>query len=83
MHFLDLIMYFVTVVLLWFLIDKVTDGVGTHDISIPGHEIRTPGGIFIIIFYTLVYILIFAIAPDWNWVDFDFRFSVQKDFFKW
>jgi hypothetical protein len=62
MHALDFIMYIVLAVLLWLAIDKLTDGEYTH-------ELGTLGGILIEIVFTIVYIILFAFYPDWNWVD--------------
>lgn len=78
MHILDLIMYFVTVSLLWKLIGLVTGGEWTE-------EIGGLVGMMICVVYTILYIIAFAFWPDWNWSDFslsDFFLSLSK-FCKW
>jgi|LakMenEpi03Aug12_release.lakeMendotaPanAssembly.Ray.scaffolds.fasta_scaffold184329_3 hypothetical protein len=61
MHILDLIMYFVTVGLLWFITDKITIG----DLE---KEIRVKVCQIVIFVYTIVYILMFVFV-DYNWID--------------
>lgn len=61
MHILDLIMYFVTAVLLWFLMDKIGGGDYTQEL----------GGVIgatIMVIYTIVYIVLFVIG-SYNWID--------------
>jgi len=74
MHFLDLIMYFVTLGILWFIIGWMTDGEWTEEL---GGII----GLVIIVVYTILYIVAFAFWPDWNWCDFHSPFTTG--FFKW
>jgi len=74
MHILDLIMYFVTVVLLWFITDKITIG----DLE---KEIRVKGCQIVIFIHTIVYILIFVFV-DYNWIDIfhnigNFKLNIQ------
>lgn len=35
----------------------------------------------IVPFYTVVYIILFALWPDWNWADFNY--SAMWHWFKW
>lgn len=62
MHILDFIMYFVTAGILMFLVDKLSGGEFTNEL---GGLI----GLFILIVFTIVYIILFCFYPDWNWVD--------------
>ena len=61
MHILDLIMYFVTAGLLWFIMDKIGGGDYTKE---PGSVI----GATIMFIYTIVYIVLFVIG-SYNWID--------------
>jgi hypothetical protein len=63
MHFLDLIMYFVTAGLL---------------AKILGQDLLSA---IILPPYTVVYIVLFALWPDWNWADFDYH--ALWAWFKW
>lgn len=76
MHFLDLIMYFVCVFILWGILALISGGEYTNEL---GGLI----GMLVVIIFTVIYIILFAIAPDWNWVDFNFNFSSIQHFFKW
>ena len=62
MHLLDFFFYPFLVVILWFLIDKFSGGELTR-------ELGSLGGILIVIIFTILYIVLFAIYPDWNWID--------------
>jgi len=62
MHILDFIMFFPCILLLWWILDKVFDGDFTEEL---GGLI----GLFILFIFTIVYVIVFAIYPDWNWVD--------------
>lgn len=61
MHILDLIMYIVLAILLWWVIDKVSGGEFTN-------ELGTLGGIFLEFIFLIVYIIIFAVFDN-DWVD--------------
>lgn len=39
------------------------------------------GGIFVMMIYTIVYIILFAIWPDWNWADLSW--TQITHWFKW
>ena len=61
MHILDLIMYFVTAGLLWFIMDIIGGGDFTQEL----------GGVIgatIMVIYTIVYIVLFVIG-SYNWID--------------
>jgi uncharacterized RDD family membrane protein YckC len=61
MHILDLIMYFVTAGLLWFIMDIIGGGDYTKEL----------GGVIgatIMVIYTIVYIVLFVIG-SYNWID--------------
>ncbi len=74
MHFLDLIMYVVLLFVIWGILDIMSGGEFTHEM---GGLI----GMSVIIIYTIVYIILFAIVPDWNWADFNY--PTFTNFFKW
>lgn len=74
MHFLDLIMYFVCVFLLWKTLAIISDRQLTE-------EIGSLVGVMIVVIFTIAYIIAFAFWPDWNWIDFDW--SVPRNWFKW
>ena len=61
MHILDLIMYFVTAGLLWFLMDIIGGGDYTK-------ELGSVIGATIMVIYTIVYIVLFVIG-SYNWID--------------
>jgi hypothetical protein len=61
MHVLDLIMYIVLAVLLWWIIDKVSNGEFTN-------ELGTLGGIFFEVAFLIAYIIIFVVFDN-DWVD--------------
>ena len=74
MHILDLIMYFVTVVLLWI----ITDGINKGDLE---KELRLKVIHVVIFIHTIVYILIFVFV-DYNWIDIfhnigNFKLNIQ------
>lgn len=78
MHVLDFLMWIVLSIALWFIIDKLSDGEFTH-------ELGAIGGCFIIIAFSILYLIVFAFYPNWNWVDI---FKFLKDYsynidFKW
>lgn len=62
MHILDLIMYFVLAALLWYAIDKFSDGEFTE-------ELGALMGLIIEIVFGIVYVVLFCVYPDWNWID--------------
>ena len=68
MHILDLIMYFVGVYIIWLILYAISDGDYTEEIG--GALIGIP----ILFVYTVLYIILFAFAPDWNWSE------ILKDF---
>ncbi len=72
MHLLDLIMYFFIAWLLWRFVDYLSDGEWTN-------ELGTLIGLSVLIVYSIVYIVLFAFWPDWNWVDF----ALPKISFTW
>jgi hypothetical protein len=67
-------MYFVTAGLLWFIMDKMSNGELTHEL----------GGVFgygVMAIYTIVYIIMFVLV-DYNWIDIfhsisNYTFSIQ------
>lgn len=61
MHILDLIMYFVTAGLLWFIMDKLFNGEITHEL---GGLI----GMVIMLIHLLIYIMVF-VTGSYNWID--------------
>ena len=61
MHILDLIMYFVTAGLLWFIMDKISGGDLTEEIGVVI-------GWMIMLVYTIIYIILFAFC-SYNWID--------------
>lgn len=68
MHLLDLLMYFVLFFVIWKLMgiwsEDMTEGLGAVTIGMP-----------IMVVYTIIYVILFAIYPDWNWVDINFNVS--------
>lgn len=57
-HFLDIIMYFVTCIIIWYF-------------TLPKefrYEIGAIIGLIVMIVYTIIYIILFAII-DYNWID--------------
>lgn len=60
-HILDIIMYFIVMIISWFLIDKFSNGELTQEI---GGLI----GISIQFLITIIYIILFGLI-DWNWID--------------
>lgn len=73
MHFLDLIMYFVCAGLLWWILGIISGGDLTE-------EIGSIVGMFIMLIFTVTYIVLFALVPDWNWVDFDYQDTRHYDY---
>ena len=71
MHILDLIMYFVTAGLLWFIADRITKG----DLE---KELRVKVNSVAIFIYTIVYTILFAFC-GYNWIDIfsNYTFSIQ------
>jgi hypothetical protein len=61
MHILDLIMYFVTAGLLWFITNRINKG----DLE---KELRLKVIHVAIFIYTIVYIILFVIG-SYNWID--------------
>lgn len=89
MHILDLIMYFVTAGLLWFLIDIMSGGDFTQELGalknnvtrLKEDHIRGLVGVLAMIVYTIVYIIMFVFV-DYNWIDIfhsisNYTFSIQ------
>ena len=60
-HLVDLIMYFILLVLLWHLIDKLSNSEYTEELGVLI-------GLVIVLIYTAIYIVIFAYFDN-NWVD--------------
>ena len=56
MHILDLIMYIVTIIILFYITDIFCELIGISD------------GLIILIIYTIIYILVFVVG-DYNWID--------------
>lgn len=71
MHILDLIMYFVTCGIIWFLLDKMSDSEYTE-------ELGALVGWFTLFVYTILYTMVFCIWPDLNWIDI-FRSTYHLD----
>ena len=74
MHILDLIMYFLTAGLLWFIADRITKG----DLE---KELRVKVNSVAIFIYTIFYIIMFVLV-DCNWIDIihsisNYTFSIQ------
>jgi hypothetical protein len=55
-------MWILLSIILWFIIDKLFNGEFTH-------ELGTIAGLFILFMFTIAYIMIFAVYPDYNWID--------------
>jgi hypothetical protein len=62
MHILDLIMYFVLTSIIWYILEKVSNGEFTEEMG--GAFIGLP----IMVLYTIIYIILFAWI-DYNWID--------------
>jgi len=71
MHILDLIMYVVLSILLWIAIDKLFNGEFTN-------ELGAIAGFFIMAIFTIIYVILFAFYPDWNWVDLNLSNVLPK-----
>lgn len=58
-HLLDLIMYFVCVFLIWrvFLPEEYREELGALI------------GCFVLAIFTIIYLILFSIYPNWNWID--------------
>jgi hypothetical protein len=67
MHILDFIMYFILLVILWRVMAVISGNQLTS-------ELGGCLGSIIVLIYTIVYIILFAFYPDWNWVDFKITF---------
>ncbi len=77
MHVLDLIMYFVTVILLWLTMHLLSGGEMTEELG--GALIGFP----VIVIYTIIYIAIFVWPGNYNWVDI-FHNGIKTNFnLKW
>ena len=67
MHILDLIMYFVILYIIY---------------KILGEEYTTElgglVGLAVIIFYTAIYVILFCLYPDWNWIDIFKSMSIKN-----
>jgi hypothetical protein len=60
-HILDILMYFVVIVVYWFLLDKISDGEYTNEL---GGLIGLLGAGVI----TIIYIVLFGVM-DWDWIN--------------
>lgn len=58
-HMLDLIMYLVIGIIIWFVFLP-------NDFK---EELGALIGITIMLVYSILYLVLFAIIPNWNWVD--------------
>lgn len=61
MHILDLLMYFATCGIIWFLLEKLSNGEFTH-------ELGGVVGMLIIFVWTIIYVILFWFC-DYNWID--------------
>jgi hypothetical protein len=61
MHILDLILYIILAILLWWTIDKLSYGEWTN-------ELGTLIGLFVEFIFLVVYIIVFGVFDN-NWVD--------------
>lgn len=75
MHVLDLIMYFVCVAAIWGIMEFGWKGEITQEI---GGLI----GMFVIIIFTIIYIIFFVLA-GYNWCDFSVNWAAVAGWFKW
>lgn len=75
MHFLDLIMYFVCALVLWKILELISGRQFTEELG--GGLIGTP----IMVLFTIIYVILFAFKPDWNWSEFNY--AALKTWFKW
>jgi len=62
MHVLDFFMYFPCLVIFWYLLKWGSNGEFTE-------EIGALVGWFLCFLFTIIYIIVFVIYPDWNWID--------------
>jgi hypothetical protein len=60
-HILDILMYFVVLVVYWFLLDKLSNGEYTNEL---GGLVGLLGSAVI----TIIYIILFGIM-DWDWIN--------------
>jgi hypothetical protein len=60
-HILDILMYFVVIMVYWFLLDKLSDGEYTNEL---GGLVGLLGSAVI----TIIYIILFGIM-DWDWIN--------------
>lgn len=76
MHILDIIIYFISVPLIWLLLGVLSKGELTEEL---GGVIGT----IIIAVYTIIYVIIFGVF-DVNWSDLQFTFGWLKNIkLKW
>ena len=68
-------MYIVTAMILWKAIDIFSGGEFTN-------ELGSIVGFLIMLVYAILYIVAFAIWPDWNWIDFHYA-NFFQNLFKW
>jgi hypothetical protein len=61
MHILDLIIYLISIPILWKIIDVMSNGEFVE-------ELGTLVGYLIIIVYTIIYVILF-VWVDYNWID--------------
>ena len=71
MHILDLIIYLISIPILWKIIDVMSDGEFVE-------ELGTLVGYFIVIVYTIIYVILFYWV-DYNWIDI---FSSSQEWFR-
>ena len=61
MHILDLIIYLISIPILWKIIDVMSNGEFVE-------ELGTLVGYLIVIAYTIIYVILF-VWVDYNWID--------------
>jgi hypothetical protein len=61
MHILDLIIYLISIPILWKIIDVMSNGEFVE-------ELGTLVGYLIVIVYTIIYVILF-VWVDYNWID--------------
>lgn len=76
MHTLDFIMWFLCIIFLCSIMDVLC-------ISKITHKIDGFIGYIILIVFTVIYIILFAVYPDYNWFDFNINFASIWAWFKW
>lgn len=71
MHILDLIVYLISIPILWKIIDVMSNGEFVE-------ELGTLVGYLIVIAYTIIYVILF-VWVDYNWIDI---FSSSQEWFR-